>query len=323
MAKKVSDPKDEIKKAVATEKTKRVAKKALVTDPLEEKKKEEAKRVKTSAAEAIKSDLFSEEVKQKYYDLQTEIGNLETQLKDLYGIDAKALELADLINAYNVKESELDEQAKMNAAEREASAKSQIADLTAAIQAKKDELEKTKKSLDAEEKQYRADLKTAREREEAEFMYNQTRVRSKENDAWADEKADREKKLQERELAVSAREEEVTKREAKMSDLEKQVAEIPSLVENATKSGKEEGKKEAEKNNAFETRYLKKEHENAVSLLQAEVKNQEKQITTLTEQVASLQAKLDAAYVRNQELATTVAKNSGTTKIVTEAPAGK
>ena len=112
------DAKESIKKTVGAEKAKTAAKKALVVDPYEEKKKAEKARVKASAAEFIKSDLVSEEYKQKYADLVADIEEKTNLLNNLYGIEAEAVSMAELVNAHNVLQAELDAEAKAAAEER-------------------------------------------------------------------------------------------------------------------------------------------------------------------------------------------------------------
>jgi hypothetical protein len=173
-----------------------------------------------------------------------------------------------------------------------------------------------KKDLDAEEKAYRKDLANARNREAEEYKYNLERTRSKENDAWADEKETREKALAAREAELKSRTDAVIEREEKMNDLESKVAEFPKRLEEATENGKAAGKAEADKSHAFEKRAMEKSAEYDKKLLESKVEAQATLIESQAAKIKELEDKLDAAYTRNQELATTVAKNSGSTTIV-------
>jgi DNA repair exonuclease SbcCD ATPase subunit len=301
-------------------------KESMVTDPYAEQKQAEARRQEKSAAEFIESGFVSAEVVQKYKDLKAEIAQKETVLKELYDIEAEGAKFAAMHNAYKVTKIELDDQAKMDADERKAEKDAQIAQINADIKEAQDNLKKTKKELDEEEKAYKKDLAQQRNREAEEFKYNLERSRSKENDAWEDEKTAREKALAERELDLTKRTDAVTAREEKMEELEKQIAEFPKRLEEAETKGKTEGKAEADKAHAFEKRAMEKNAEYEKNLLQAKVDAQTIQIQSQNEKIQALEKKLDDAYVRNQELATTVAKNSGSTTYVTQsdnAPSSK
>jgi DNA repair exonuclease SbcCD ATPase subunit len=301
-------------------------KESTVTDPYAEQKKAEAARQEKSAAEFIESGFVSPEVIQKYKDLKNEIAEKEAILKELYGIESEGAKLAAMHNAYKVTKIELDDAAAQEAEVRKAEKDAQIAQINAEIKEAQDNLKKTKKELDEDEKLYKKDLASQRAREAEEFKYNLERNRSKENDAWEDEKAAREKALADREADLATRTEAITAREAKMDELEKQINEFPKRLEEAEANGKTAGKADADKAHAFEKRAMEKTAEYEKNLLQAKVEAQETTIHAQNEKIASLEKKLDDAYVRNQELATTVAKNSGTTTYVTSAestPSGK
>lgn len=301
-------------------------KESTVTDPYADQKKAEAQRQEKSAAEFIESGFVSPDVVQKFKDLKNEISEKEAILKELYGIEAEGAKLAAMHNAYKVTKIELDDAAAQEADARKAEKDAQIAQINAEIKEAQDNLKKTKKELDEEEKLYKKDLAQQRAREAEEFKYSLERTRSKENDAWEDEKAAREKELADREKDLVTRTDAVTARESKMEDLEKQISEFPKRLEEAEKQAKDLGKAEADKAHAFEKRAMEKNAEYEKNLLQAKVDSQALTIQSQNEKIAALEQKLDAAYVRNQELATTVAKNSGSTTYVTQAdnaPSGK
>jgi hypothetical protein len=309
------DAKESIKKTYASEKSKSAAKKALTVDPYEETKKAEKKRVKASAEEFIKSEFVSEVIKQQFHDLEQEINEKKALIENLYGIEAEGAAMADLVNAHNVLQAELDEEAAKNQAERQALKEKEELEKKNAIEELKAEFDKTKKALDLEEKTYKNDLKVAREREAAEYSYNLNRTRSKENDEWEDVKAAREKELAGKEADLAKRVEEVVAREAKISELEAKVNEIPELIKKATEDGKAQGIKETNTSHVFEKRAIEKQAEYDKSLLTKEIQLQQSVIEDLQAKVRSLEEKLDAAYVRNQDLATTVAKNSGVKEV--------
>lgn len=301
-------------------------KESTVTDPYAEQKKAEAARQEKSAAEFIESGFVSADVVQKFKDLKNEIAEKEATLKELYGIESEGAKLAAMHNAYKITKIELDEQAAQEAEVRQSEKEAQIATINAEIKEAQDNLKKTKKELDEEEKLYKKDLAQQRAREAEEFKYALERTRAKENDAWEDEKTAREKVLADCEKDLADRTTAVAEREAKMDGMEKQIAEFPKRLEEAEANGKASGKAEADKAHAFEKRAMEKNAEYEKNLLQAKVDSQEATIKSQAEKIEALEKKLDDAYVRNQELATTVAKNSGSTTYVTASettPSGK
>jgi len=313
---KKTDTKEKIFSAYQEALKKLKEKESMVVDPYADQKKAEAERVENSAAEFIESGFVSAEVIQKYNDLKESIAQKEATLKELFDIEASGAKVAAMINAYKTTKAELDELAKTEAAERVAQRDAQIAEIKEEIKEAQGNLVKVKKDLDAEEKAYRKDLANARNREAEEYKYNLERTRSKENDAWADEKEAREKALAAREAELKSRTDAVAEREEKMNDLESKVAEFPKRLEEATESGKAAGKAEADKSHAFEKRAMEKSAEYDKKLLESKVEAQATLIESQAAKIKELEDKLDAAYTRNQELATTVAKNSGSTTIV-------
>jgi uncharacterized protein len=301
-------------------------KESTVTDPYVEQKKAEAKRQEESASKFIESGFVSPEIIQKFTDLKNEIAEKSATLKELYGIEEEGAKIAAMHNAYKVMKIELDEAADQESKARQAEKVTQIAQINAEIKEAQDNLKKTKKELDEEEKQYKKDLAQLRSREAEEFKYNLDRTRAKENDAWADEKAAREKVLADKEKDLAERTKAVEDREKKVDEMEKQIDEFPKRLEEAENNGKTAGKAEADKSHAFEKRAMEKNAEYEKNLLQAKVDSQAAIIESQNEKIAALEKKLDEAYSRTQELATTVAKNSGSTTYVTapeSTPSGK
>lgn len=301
----------------ALEKNKELEK--LKVDPYADQKKAEEDRVEKSAAEFIESGFVSDTVVQKYNDLKADLAKKEADLKNLFGIEAKGASIAAMISAYNTTKAQLDVQKDEDAAARIEERNKLIDQINADIKEARENAAAIKKELDEQNKTYNKDLATARAREKEEFDYNLKRTRSKENDEWNDEKEAREKEMSEKETDLANRISAVEVREAKMAELEQKVDSIPTLVEEAEKKGKEEGKAEADKSHAFEKRALEKSAEYEKNLLQAKIDSLTESIEELKTKNADLAKKLDDAYTRNQELATTVAKNSGSTTYVTQA----
>lgn len=314
---KATSTKSEIFTAYQEAKKKIQELESMNPDPYAVKKVEEKERRDKSAEDFVGSGYVSEVFVQKMKDLKESIADKEKELKDLYNIEVKASDLSAMIGAYNLKKTELDEAAKADADQRKADRDATIAQYAEEVKTAKEEAEKTKKEADAEVAEYKKQLKIQRDREAEEFTYNLNRSRSKENDEWSDQKKQREKELSNKEANLNERIDEVTKREEKMNDLETQVASIDEKVKESYEKGKADGKAEAEKSHAFEKRYMEKDAKYNQDILQSKIDTANAIIKDQESKIAALEEKLDNAYKRNQELATTVAQNGGSKTYIT------
>ena len=290
--------------------------KKLTDDPKKEQEKAEKERVLESAAEAINSNVFSDETKIQYRDVMTAIELKKTELKDLYGIEANAQTLTAMINASKVKKAELVQEY----ADKEI-------ELKVAYEAKKDEVaadtaklvldyKKKKEELEDDFKQVRDASNRQHIRAEEEYEYDLSRKKQEDADKWNDEKVAREKLMTEKEADLQARMLEFAGKEDHLKDLEEQVAAFPDKLKEAETVGKEKGKADADKSHVFEVRAIKNEYEYRVKTLQDKLDTQVQLISNLTERNEALENKLDASYAQMRELAADTVKSTGGVKIL-------
>lgn len=290
--------------------------KKLTDDPKREQEKAEKERILESAAEAINSNVLSDEVKNQYRDMMATIELKKTELKDLYGIEVNAQTLTAMINASKVKKAELVQEY----ADKEI-------ELKVAYEAKKEEVaadtaklvldyKKKKEELEDDFKQVRDASNRQHIRAEEEYEYDLSRKKQEDADKWNDEKTAREKLMTEKETDLKARMLEFAGKEDHLKDLEEQVAAFPDKLKEAESAGKEKGKSEADKSHAFEVRAIKNEYEYRVKTLQDKLDTQAQLISNLTERNEALENKLDASYAQMRELAADTVKSTGGVKIL-------
>lgn len=291
-------------------------KESLVDDPLKEQKRINDERVLKSAAENINSGLFSEELESKYSDLIAATDLQEKRLKELYEIEAKAQTLTAIINAFKVKNEELEQEYadKKTALEKDYENKKEE---VAASEAKLIlDYKKKKEELEDDFRQVRDVSNKQHIRTEEEYEYDLSRKKQEDADKWNDEKVAREKVMAEKEADLKARMIEFAEKEAYLKDLEEQVAAFPDKLKEAETAGVEKGKADADKGHVFEVRAIKNEYNYQVRTLQDKLDTQDQLVSDLTERNKSLEDKLDASYAQMRELAADTVKSTGGVKIL-------
>lgn len=272
--------------------------------------------VEENAAQAVESNIFSDEITRQYEDLMETIENKQKELQELYDIEVEASSLAAIINAAKEKDYQLEEEFKAKREKLMAEHK----ELIKVYEAELDDLISQKDSVREEVRAARAEeiakVKQERQREEEEYGYNLTRQRKIENDKWEDEKAEREKVLNAKEEAADNM---FVEAESKLDELERlreKVAEIPELIANAEKEAKELGQKEAAKEYGYKKTMYEKEKAYEIAKLEDKVSMLEEKLGLEESKTATLQSKLDDAYSRMNALASETVKANGAVRIV-------
>lgn len=276
------------------------------------KKETKVKEIKESAAKLIATGIVNEKTEAQYNNLLETIKLLDRELEEVYEIQRTANTLEALLITYEDKNESL----KKEHAEKVAKAKEEFETKAAAwdellkqCRIDHDKLISDLRDQFREEKQK---LEKERAREREEYTYNLLRERNIENDEWADEKA-------QREAVISNREFELTKRENAAAELEERVKvaldEVEALklekLEQYNK-GFEEGKAKAAKENAIVKSYMEKDYKAQLERKDDKIVALEESLDETRKSNITLQSKLDAAYTRIQEMAIESAKNSGT-----------
>lgn len=283
-------------------------------DPAKEKEEHRIKSAKQTVKDlkenpgATKESMFSmvenvmDAIKEKMNissDLDVAIAEKQRELQELHGFESEYLHTAALIAAKEEMIRKYDEQI--------ANKKSEVAMVE---QECKDAIAMARQAAEKQAKQINADIQTERAREESEYQYNLKRSRQIENDAWADEKASREKELAEREedlvsreIELDSRESDLNAREGKLEEIQSQMDEIKAERDSAIEKGKEIGREMAEKEKDAQIKAINAENSYKYSLLESELKSANATITDLHERINDLTDMLNAATEKNQELA--------------------
>jgi len=238
----------------------------------------------------------------QYIEIKKAIQVKETELKDIYGIEKTAHELAALIEAHKEKKVLLEEEYNKKKNE-----------LNDEIIKTKEIWEKEKKLYEQSLKEKESDEKKRKEREKEEFHYQFEREKEQKINLLNDElnklqkeinenksifesyKKDKEKELKERESIVK-------EQETLFLKYQSQVEKFPQLMESEVskqvKQEKDNILKEFEKNEAL----IKKEYEGKENVLTTKIDSLEKTIKEQAKQIDLLSKQLENAYGKIQEI---------------------
>jgi len=270
----------------------------------EEKKSREEKAVK-SAKESVEQKIFSEELNNKFKDLEMAIVAEEEKLKELYGVEKELNNLVVVVNAGKDYMTELENKKKIKTDELN----DQIKSLEEEYKNKKEELEK---DYDIKAR----NLKLERDREVEEYNYKTKRDRELANNKWEDEKSKREAILASKEEETSKLLEDAKASAKNVVDLENKVNEIPALLEKEYARGRKEATAELEKEHKYEMELLKKDYQSTIDRQNDRIETYKLEIEKSNEEKKSLQEKLDQSYLQIKEMATKTVEATGGVKII-------
>ncbi len=275
------------------------------SNPIEEAKAKQVEKSVTETKKNVEQNIFSQELVNKFKDLEIAISAEEEKLQNLYGVEKELNNLTLVINTGKDFLIDLENHKKNESAKIEENLKAL-------------EAEYTKKTNDlVKEFELKSEsLKTERKRETEEYDYKIKRERELANNAWEDEKKSRE-------LALKQTEEETKKllAEAKdkakyLEDLEKKVNDIPNLINKEYERGKKEATSELEKEYKYNTELLKKDFQNTIDRQNDKIASLQEELSKASALNTSLQEKMDKAYIELKELATKTVEANGGVKIL-------
>lgn len=289
---------------------------ALKESPADKIEKERKEAVVANADKAVDSNIFNEEITKQYQDLKEAIAMKKAELKDLYDIEAQAASLAAIINAAKEKKYQLDEEYKANKALQEEERKKAVEEKEQELEELQASIETVKEQIQATRKEETAKVDKERKREEEEYAYRLQRERKKENDAWEDTKASREKEIAIKEANAEAMLAEAESKVEELESLREKVDQIPTLVAEAEARGQEAGEKAAGKEYGYKKTMYEKEKEYEIAKLQDQVDRLTEAKEDAETKAWQLQEKLDEAYAKMNALASDTVKANGAVKIV-------
>ena len=282
------------------------------SDPQKEEVERKKKESISESKENIKQNIFSDELINKFKNLETAIEALEEKLKNLYGLEGELNNFTLVVNAEKDFLADLEIKKKVETEKLETS----IQELEALYKKKNKELE--------EEYATKAKaLKLERDREVEEYDYKLKREREIVNNKWEDEKKIREVNLKNLEDEAKKKLKEVTEKETYLKELEQKVEGIPEMMLKEYERGRKEATAELKKEQEYQTELLKKDFQNTIDRQADKIKSLEGELEKISALNVSMQDKMDKAYVEMKELATKTVEANGQVKIFSNNQADK
>lgn len=249
----------------------------MTTKDIEARKSKKEKVEK--ANNLVGKNILNETIVEEYNALLETKKDIETEIKDLYDIKASVYTLEALKIVHNEELEKFKEQ---------------------------------KSALQEEIKNAQTQIERERDEEEKEYVFQRNKKRKEEERKYETQRIEKELKLQDREKAVAEREQAVKDKEKEYQELTDKVASLTTELDVRFAEGKDVGKKEADKSNAFEKRAMENKHNAEVEKLENKIEILESSLATEKERNNTLSEKLDKAYEKINNTALEVAKNSGT-----------
>ncbi|SFJ66066.1 hypothetical protein [Thermoflavimicrobium dichotomicum] len=303
---------DPVAETTAKKKTETITKANQIMEvDIEDKIKDLSKSV-NSLLSKISEDIA--EQKNNLKTVKEAIAIKEAELKELFGIEKEAHTLAGLVNAH--QELKLAQEKELIEAKEKATA--ELNEIIA-------QTKKAREEYEALVKEQKEKLAQSQKRAEEEFKYNFERHKKMSHDKLEDELASRRKEfnlemekrnaeLDTYKKSLDEREVAIQKREQKMNELEAEVAAFPQKLEEVKAEAEKKAEAEIKKVLAIREAALKREVEADRRILETERDNLKEQLARANETIATLQAKLDEAYKRIQEMGIQMVSSSNESK---------
>ena len=275
------------------------------SNPIEEAKAKQVEKAVTETKKNVEQNIFSQELVNKFKDLELAISAEEEKLQNLYGVEKELNNLTLVINTGKDFLINLENHKKNESAKIEENLKAL-------------EAEYTKKTNDlVKEFELKSEsLKTERKREIEEYDYKVKRERELANNAWEDEKKSRELTLKLAEEQTKKLLDDAKEKAKYLEDLEKKVNDIPNLINKEYERGKKEATSELEKEYKYNTELLKKDFQNTIDRQNDKIITLQEELNKASALNTSLQEKMDKAYIELKELATKTVEANGGVKIL-------
>jgi hypothetical protein len=236
----------------------------------------------------------------RYNDIKAAISIKEQELKDLFEIER---------NAFSSIALEIAQKESREKFELEMKAKRELAELQ--IKAEKESAKKYEdeilKNIDISKQNFKESQKREKEQWEYDFKREKTIAENELNDILQAKEKGFKDRIVEKENELSAREE-------KIADAENQIAILQAKLEQIEKQTTEKVTEKLKTANGFETRYLKKEYESSVALLENKIETLTSQLQKLEEANKISGIKLDQAYSKLENLANRSVESASNSK---------
>ncbi len=282
------------------------------SNPIQEEKDRKVVEAVKETKKNVEDNIFSVDLINKFKNLELAITAEEEKLKNLYGIEEELSNLTLVVNTSKdlIAELNLKKQKETQRVEDE-------------IKNLKEEFNQKSNELTKEYELKIKSLKVERERENEEYDYKIKRERELDKNKWDDEKKIRETTLQEMETEAKKLLSDAKEQEKYIKELETKVADIPNLLTKEYEKGKKEITNELEKEHKYQIELLKKDYQNTIDRQNDKIESLNLEIEKASNLNASLQEKMDKAYLELKELATKTVEANGGVKILGQSNQGE
>lgn len=297
--------KQEIMDALKEAQAALAARNEVMSEPTKASNKQKEEECIQNAAADVNKGIFSDEMNEKYHNLDKAIKLMEQRLKEQYEVDAALLNLVTVTNA--TKQLQLDLEATYN--RRKAEIEVSLNEMQCGMDAERAALREALANDVARDK-------LEREREESEYEYERNRNRKIEQDEYNDSYAAAQKKLDavKAEAAAIAADNEAKK--AEIEDMRQKIEAFPDALQERYDIGYEDGEKAAGKEYGYKKAMADKEHEYQIREKDNDIHRLEDTVAAQRNKIESLEDKLDAAYAQIQALASKTVESNGSIKLI-------
>jgi hypothetical protein len=233
-------------------------------------------------------------------DVETAIQIKKDELNELYGIEKSASSIAALIESHKTLQSELSEEYNEKQTE-----------LEEALDAAKKHYESSRKQWSDELVQLKKDEDLARKREKEEYLYTFERDKAQRMNALNDE-------IAKKNLVLIEREKIVAEREKKVKDLEELVVTLEAKIVSESERVRKETEEKCKASAETAARFAKMSHDNALGTVNGQLLAANDRIKDLIASNSKLQAALESANAKVQEIAAEALKSGANAKTIAE-----
>ncbi|MEW6207912.1 MAG: hypothetical protein AB1631_06065 [Acidobacteriota bacterium] len=241
------------------------------------------------------SDKLEEQIA-RYEEIKKAVEAKENELQEIYEIQKAASSLAALIEAQHLRRESFEEEMA-----------SRKEELEREIQSTRAEWEKEKKAHEAEKKERDTAEQRRREREKEEYLYGFNREQQLAKDKFEDEKARLEREIvlqrEQMEREIAERERVVAQKEEELAELKKRVEAYPKEMEAAVSKAVKDAVQSAQAEAKNKEELIKKEFTGERNVLTTRIESLESTVKEQNEQISKLSQQLEKAYAQIQEIA--------------------
>lgn len=278
---------------------------SIITDDVSARQVEAAQKAIDDAARDVESGVFSDELNEKYENLNAALAEMQSRLNDMYGIEEALQNLMTVTNAAKALHIQMDEESAKRQRDAEEEKRAIREEIVGMRNAAADAMEEAKQKAAAEH-----------EREEEEYRYELSRKRKVEQDEYDDKMAQANKRLDEVRAEAAAIAADTEAHAAEIAEMRQTIEDMPKRLEEERAAGYAEGEKAAGKDYGYKKTMAEKEHEYEIKERDNMIARLENDVDQKNIKIEALEEKLDAAYAQIRELAAKTVESNGSIKVI-------